>query len=503
MRNIGLLANPGGYDGTSGELSDDERKRLRAMAALQMGASMLANNQGNYGAFAPVLGVGLQNGLASYQANLERMKKDAEQRRIANDSRNAYQAATTPATPARYNIGQSQTATEQDAAVQSGNAPTTFGSFQDMGIAPNTLAALSGQPLPKSQFNLQDYIMPKQDVSYTPESKGRFDPAAYAENLIASGSPELYEKGIGMMTALGKADKPVVVGRSLIDPNTGKTIATDEAWKGEQLAAREQRIEELKMRLSDQQLSREQNEALRRELANQQIALRYDLAAMSSADRAASREIALATLAQGGKPQFGYRYTQEGNLEAVPGGPADIKAGELGDKREKKQQMYQAQAKNVLNAIGDAKSLVGLTTTGIGGLARNLPMTGARDLDAKLTTIKANLGFDRLQEMRDLSPTGGALGQVAVQELQALQATVASLDQYQSPKELRKSLDKIEQHYSKWLKTTESAGQANNVTKPVNKRQGYEEYVRARGQATTKAQRDAIDARARQMGVIK
>ena len=75
----------------------------------------------------------------------------------------------------------------------------------------------------------------------------------------------------------------------------------------------------------------------------------------------------------------------------------------------------------------------------------------------RLTTIKANLGFDRLQQMRDQSPTGGALGQVAVQELASLQATVASLDQLQSPTQLGTALDKIERHYTNWRNAVNQA----------------------------------------------
>ena len=85
-------------------------------------------------------------------------------------------------------------------------------------------------------------------------------------------------------------------------------------------------------------------------------------------------------------------------------------------------------------------------------------MTDARNLQAKLETVKANLGFDRLQQMRDNSPTGGALGAVAVQELTALQSTVASLDQLQSPPQLRNALDKIDRHYTRWLDVMKQAG---------------------------------------------
>lgn len=160
---------------------------------------------------------------------------------------------------------------------------------------------------------------------------------------------------------------------------------------------------------------------------------------------------------QAGKAPPGYRVKPDGSMEAVPGGPADIKAGLEGDRRQRAKDAADAQAESVLGSVKEARALVGHTTAGIGGLASVVPATTARDLQAKLTTIKANLGFDRLQEMRLASPTGGALGQVAVQELTALQATVASLDQYQSPGELKAALDKIEKHYNRWQETIGNA----------------------------------------------
>lgn len=102
-----------------------------------------------------------------------------------------------------------------------------------------------------------------------------------------------------------------------------------------------------------------------------------------------------------------------------------------------------AKARVVDDAISRALGLVGAWTAGPGGVLAALPGTPARDLQATLETIKANLGFDELQTMRDNSPTGGALGQVAVQELEALRATLSSLDQAQSPEALRQSLERI------------------------------------------------------------
>ena len=72
----------------------------------------------------------------------------------------------------------------------------------------------------------------------------------------------------------------------------------------------------------------------------------------------------------------------------------------------------------------------------------------AINLQATITAIQANIGFDRLQTMREESPTGGALGQVAVQELIALQATLGSLDLRQDPKLIKETLEHVRDTYN-------------------------------------------------------
>jgi hypothetical protein len=108
-------------------------------------------------------------------------------------------------------------------------------------------------------------------------------------------------------------------------------------------------------------------------------------------------------------------------------------------------------ADRIINTVEKAIPLVGKTTAGVAG-AVNIPGTEGRNLDTAITTIKANLGFDRLQQMRDASPTGGALGQVAVQELEALQSTVASLDRGQTPDVLQNNLKDVKYYYDRWRK---------------------------------------------------
>ena len=88
--------------------------------------------------------------------------------------------------------------------------------------------------------------------------------------------------------------------------------------------------------------------------------------------------------------------------------------------------------------------------TAWGSMLASVPGSSAKDLASTVTTIKANIGFDRLQRMRAESPTGGALGQVAVQELVALQSTIANLDQSQSTEQFKANMQIALSQYQSW-----------------------------------------------------
>lgn len=146
--------------------------------------------------------------------------------------------------------------------------------------------------------------------------------------------------------------------------------------------------------------------------------------------------------------------------EATAGRYADEQA-KLAEKEQARRESLSIKAEGVIGEIDKALGLVSPRTAGFGGAAtRNLaPFEGAgtdaRTLAATIETIQANLGFDALQEMRQNSPTGGALGQVAVQELVALRATVANLDPNLPDDVLRANLEKVKRHYGRWLMTTQ------------------------------------------------
>ena len=90
-----------------------------------------------------------------------------------------------------------------------------------------------------------------------------------------------------------------------------------------------------------------------------------------------------------------------------------------------------------------------LGATGLTGAVTQLvPGTRGYDLKQRLMTIKGNIGFDKLQDMREKSPTGGALGQVSNQELDTLQSVLGSLDQAQSTEQLKYNLLRLQAAYN-------------------------------------------------------
>ena len=142
-------------------------------------------------------------------------------------------------------------------------------------------------------------------------------------------------------------------------------------------------------------------------------------------------------------------------MEPIPGGPAsrEIEQAEQESDRANRQQRQAAQAafarmNDTVDLLGRSAERVSPLTAGAGGaLLRNVPGTPAVDLAATIDTIRARFGFDELAAMRDASPTGGALGQVTVREIEFLQSVLRNFDLSQSPQQLRANLLEAEQLY--------------------------------------------------------
>lgn len=158
------------------------------------------------------------------------------------------------------------------------------------------------------------------------------------------------------------------------------------------------------------------------------------------------------------KPPEGYRYTEAGNLEFIPGGPKDPAniagtATELPPKvRAKREELYpkatsafNSATRDIDKQIETAKKLrdhpgLDSITGGIEGRIGSIrgTSTAAQSLYDNLLS-KGTL--TSLTQLRAASETGGALGNVSNQDTNLLRNSVGALDQSQPKETLQERLD--------------------------------------------------------------
>lgn len=150
------------------------------------------------------------------------------------------------------------------------------------------------------------------------------------------------------------------------------------------------------------------------------------------------------------KPPVGYRYTATGDLEPIPGGPA---SPSLPPKEIQKREASFPQAQSAMKgfesksqsfiadlmALRDHPGLPEIT----GFAAGRLPGITAqgRAAQALYDKVVAKGGFQALQDMRDASKTGGALGNVSNQEGKQLIASFEAIDRRQDAKDVQAAID--------------------------------------------------------------
>lgn len=147
-------------------------------------------------------------------------------------------------------------------------------------------------------------------------------------------------------------------------------------------------------------------------------------------------------------PPSGMRIDSDGR-----GGISVIQGpGAMTDKAAAAAEKEVSRAGLMLEDIGRAKEILkanpNLTSGLLGNYLKDWAGTPAADLKALLDTIRANIGFKELNEMRQASPTGGALGQVTERELALLQATLGNVEQSQSAEQLAYNLTRLEQVFN-------------------------------------------------------
>jgi hypothetical protein len=156
--------------------------------------------------------------------------------------------------------------------------------------------------------------------------------------------------------------------------------------------------------------------------------------------------------------------TPANNIKSVQGGLFDIntnswivppKGAETTGGSEYSKKITQV-AKDTIKEI---EPQVNKYTTGWGGLQlAKVAGTPAYNFASALDTLKSNIAFGALVQMREASKTGGALGQVSDREGQLLQSSLGALNQGQSPEAFKTQLKKIMESLDRWNSAVEKYG---------------------------------------------
>tara|TARA_S200002703_G_scaffold142331_1_gene134666 strand:+ start:558 stop:1565 length:1008 start_codon:yes stop_codon:yes gene_type:complete len=168
--------------------------------------------------------------------------------------------------------------------------------------------------------------------------------------------------------------------------------------------------------------------------------------------------------------------TNENNepvMTVIKGSKTDLanqaKEKKATDTNAQEEKTAQLQVDSIQSAKEKIMENPSLTTGFFGNIFKNFGGTNAKDVDALLTTIRANISFDYLNMMRQNSPTGGALGNVSEGELHLLGNTAKSIEQAQSAEQLLKHLDALDSQFLEVIHGKEAATEMVNKRKPKQK----------------------------------
>jgi hypothetical protein len=152
-----------------------------------------------------------------------------------------------------------------------------------------------------------------------------------------------------------------------------------------------------------------------------------------------------------GKAPAGYRYTPTGDLEPIPGGPATLGLSPKDiQKREavfpqstSSVKSFETKSEQFIKELEKLRDDPGLNqiTGAIYGRTPSVSREGSR-AQALYDKIFAKGGFQALQDMREASKTGGALGNVSNEEGRRLEkSVVGGLDRTQSIDDVKQGIN--------------------------------------------------------------
>jgi hypothetical protein len=143
----------------------------------------------------------------------------------------------------------------------------------------------------------------------------------------------------------------------------------------------------------------------------------------------------------------GVVYTDDASFVPVKL-PEGYKAPKEAAQEEQKQLTGNIILEDIARARAKANDYFIVPNAGPGSVFASVPGTKAADLSALVDSIKSGISRDTLQQMRNNSPTGGALGNVSNKDITLLESALGSLSTSQSTEQLLENLDRIERIYA-------------------------------------------------------
>ena len=176
------------------------------------------------------------------------------------------------------------------------------------------------------------------------------------------------------------------------------------------------------------------------------------------------------------KPKAGYRYNEQGEQEMIPGGPEDTKfqikyAADEGKIRNITDGL--ARFKTQAIALRDHEGLGGIT--GIKGAFPNIPGSKAANAEALLEQIKSKASLEVMTMFRQLSPTGGLVGNQSDKEGQRFEDYLGALKKAQDLPAMKKAMNDIiswTDDATKNMTTTFDQTYSNKLHENYGRRQG-------------------------------
>lgn len=144
----------------------------------------------------------------------------------------------------------------------------------------------------------------------------------------------------------------------------------------------------------------------------------------------------------------GYQQVQDPitgaiSLQPIPGGPHDT--AKLDQAKADAQSISGNVVINAAKQARDALAASGLPAAGSGSsVLSNMGETNAAELRRQIDVLKANASIETLNQMRQMSKTGGALGSVTEGEERLLAAKSGAIDPSAPPAKVRAAIDDYE-----------------------------------------------------------